>query len=382
MESGKLILCVERGLNKMVRLDAKQFCSLVLAVLMLDPRPMWAASPAAVLGSISAYGTVAVGEVSAPAEGTLFSGDLVNTRVGSAVIQYREGTRVLLAMESTAQFTSSGVQLQKGQMTFRSAAEQGLVFNASSLRLEPLAANSTANVILNDGKASVAVTEGAVQVVDPTGARLASLQAGEARLFAMAAPPAAAPAAAAPAPAAAAPQVGGGNTVWLLALGVAATGAVLGVAGLMRANNANDDLDAAQDQIAGLQGDLNTAKGQITTLQSQQAGLQTALNAANAQITTLLAQVNSATTQTQQLSALVTQLQAAQQQAIAAQNAQNAIQAAINAALQNENDLNEEVINDLLQEQAQLLATIAGLQTTITNLTTQVQQLADLLVSP
>ena len=290
-----------REINKMFRMNFKQMLSVFLAILMLRPFPMQAAPTPAVLGSISSYGAVTVGELSAPAENTLFAGDLVSTRIGSAVIQYKQGTRVLLTMDSSAQFTPSAVQLQKGQMTFRSSSVQGPVFQASSLRLEPTVASSSANVILNDGKASVAVTEGAVRVVDPTGAPLASIQAGEARLFAMASAAAAPAAPPVPSAAAAAPQ---GNVpahthaVWMLALGVAAAGASLGIAGLIRANNANDSADAAaaenavlQGQLAALQGTITTLQGQITTLQAQIATLQSSGSAQAGQITSLLAQI-------------------------------------------------------------------------------------------
>ena len=301
----------------MFRMNFKQMLSVFLAILMLRPFPMQAAPTPAVLGSISSYGVVTVGDLSAPAENTLFAGDLVSTRTGSAVIQYKQGTRVLLTMDSSAQFTPSAVQLQKGQMTFRSSSVQGPVFQASSLRLEPTVASSSANVILNDGKASVAVTEGAVRVVDPTGAPLASIQAGEARLFAMASAAAAAAPAAPPAASAAAPQAGGGNgTVWLLALGVAAAGVGLGLAGLIRANNAQDAADAAaaqnadlQGKLAALQGTITTLQGQITTLQGQVASLQSSNTAQAGQITSLLAQIASLQTQTNDLLAQIADLQ-------------------------------------------------------------------------
>ena len=206
-----------------------------LAVLLLRPFPMSAAPSAAVLGSISSYGAVTVGDLASPAANTLFTGDLVNTHAGTAVIQYKEGTRVLLGRDSSAQFTTDEVQLQAGQMTFHSASDQRPVFHASSLRLES-APSSSANVILDDRKATVSVTEGAVRVVDPTGVPLASIQAGEARLFAMASPAAAPPASAVPA----APQFGGSNaTVWLLALGTAAVGLAIGINALIN----NDDLE-------------------------------------------------------------------------------------------------------------------------------------------
>ncbi|MSO21282.1 MAG: hypothetical protein EXQ56_12660, partial [Acidobacteria bacterium] len=187
----------------MLRMNPKQILAVTLAVLMLRPYPMQAASPAAVLGSISSYGAVTVGEITAPAENTLFSGDLVNTHVGSAVAQYKAGTRVLVAKESSVHFSADAVQLQKGQMTFRSASEQGPIFQAYSLRLEPVTPQSSANVVVLDGKASIVVTEGSVRAVDPTGVSLALINAGETKLFAMASAPAA-PAAPAASPAASA----------------------------------------------------------------------------------------------------------------------------------------------------------------------------------
>ena len=328
-----------KGDGEMFKLILRQMLAVFLAVLMLRPFPMSAASPDAVLGSISSYGAVTVGDIASPAENTLFAGDLVKTNAGSAVIQYKEGTRVLLAKNSTAQFTDSDVQLQNGQMSFRTSSDQSTVFHASSLRLEP-AGSSSANVILKDQKASVNVTEGAVQVVDPTGKRLASIQAGEARLFAMAVPPASA----APAASAAAPQMGGSDgTVWLLALGVAAVGASLGIAGLVRASNANDNADAAtaranaaEAQAADLLAQVNALKAQVAASQAQVAALQADIAASQAKISALEAQI--ATLQGQsgasqaQIAALQTQLAAAQAQLAAAQAQLTASQADIAAA--------------------------------------------------
>lgn len=347
----------------MFRMNLKQMLSVFLAILMLRPFPMQAAPTPAVLGSISSYGAVTVGDLSVPAEHTLFAGDLVSTRTGSAVIQYKEGTRVLLTMDSSAQFTPSAVQLQKGQMTFRSSSVQGPVFQASSLRLEPTVASSSANVVLNDGKASVAVTEGAVRVVDPTGAPLASIQAGEARLFAMAS--AAAAPAAPPAASAAAPQAGGDNTVWLLALGVAAAGASLGIAGLIRANNANDSADAS--------------KATLATLQTQNAALQTSLTKAIADLATLRAQVSAFTTSSAQLAAIIKALDDAQTQANVLHNQVNALQAQINAAIASGNTSQ---LNSLIASQNAVLNQLTALQTTINNLTTSLRNFVLPGVSP
>ena len=324
----------------MYNLNLKQMLGVFLAVLMLRPYPMSAAPAAAVLGSISSYGRVTVGDLASPAENTLFAGDLVNTGVGSAVVQYKAGTRVLLGMNSSAQFTAGEVQLQAGQMTFRTASEQGPVFHASSLRLEP-APSSSANVILNDQKASVSVTQGTVRVVDPTGVPLASIPAGEARLFAMASlPVAAAPSAAAPA----APQMGGGNgTVWLLALGIAAVATSLGIAGLVRANNADDSAEAAAAQITALQGTINTLQGQITTLQGQIATLQSSGTAQAAQIAALQSTVT------------------------ALQNTINTLQTTV-SSLQGTNSAQAAQINSLL-------AQIAALQTQVSSLLAQIADL-------
>jgi hypothetical protein len=119
-------------------------------------------------------------------------------------------------------------------MIFRPGSDTGLAFSASSLQLQP-AKGSAANVTLKDGKATIAVTEGKVEVIDPTGAKLASVGAGETKLFAMATPaagdPAAAPAPAAAAPSAPAPHtVVGGMPLWVWLTGAATVGTTVGFA--------------------------------------------------------------------------------------------------------------------------------------------------------
>jgi hypothetical protein len=86
----------------------------------------------------------------------------------------------------------------------------------------------------------VSVTEGVLQVVDPTGAKLASIKAGETKLFAMASPPAA-PAAASPA--AAPPKAIGGVPLWGVVLAVGAV-VVTTVTAIELNNNASDNAAA------------------------------------------------------------------------------------------------------------------------------------------
>ena len=289
----------------MLKMNAKQLMAILLSLLLVQPMPMAAGTVApnssrTVLGSINSRGPVQVGSVPVPGMSTLFSGDVVRTDAGSAVIQYRDGVRVVLGGATEASFTADQVALQKGLMSFDTRAE-GPAFAASTLRLEPTSARSSANVTLGDHQASVAVTEGTVNVVDPSGALLASLAAGEARLFAEA--PAAEPAPAAAAPAAAAPQMGGsGGNGWLLALGVGIVGTSLGIAGLVRANNANDRADeaeaaatAAASQVASLQSSITALNTQLTSVQSQLTSLQATVSAGNpllAQLASALANVN------------------------------------------------------------------------------------------
>ena len=217
----------------MVRMNFHQMLAALLAVLMLHPSQLSAASqesrgPVAVLGSISAYGSVEVAEFPALPESTLFLGDRVSTGTGRAVIQYRTSARILLAEDSAAQFSAEQVVLQKGQMTFRSVALDGLAYVASTLRLEPLAAGSAASMTLSDGKASVAVSEGSVRIVDWTTRQTFSMRAGETREFAVAFPSAAPPAPVSRVPTAA-PQSGGRGraALWLLIVGGAAGGVAL-----------------------------------------------------------------------------------------------------------------------------------------------------------
>jgi len=159
----------------------------LLLLLLIEPSYCMAASPEtappAVLGSVTTRGAVRVGGVLMPSHGTLFSGDEVQTSLGSAIIQYQKGPRVQVAIESSVHFTSSHVQLQRGQMAFRTVSGNDLFFAASTLRLESATTTTVAHVSLQDKKASVSVTEGILNIVDPSGVQLASLRAGQASVF-------------------------------------------------------------------------------------------------------------------------------------------------------------------------------------------------------
>lgn len=221
----------------MVRLTFKQGLSLFLAAAMVNPIPTWAGSSAAVVGSINSYGAVTVGQSAAPASSTLFAGDTVKTQTGSAVVQYEQGARVVLAKTSTAVFSPKAVELKSGQMSFSTATNKDMTFNATSLRLEPMSPKTAADVVVNDGKASISVREGSVRAVDPTGVSLAVIPAGEAKLFAMAASPAA-PAPAAPAASAAAAPLGAVAAMWLV-IGVGVIGGT--IAGIAIAQTSDDE---------------------------------------------------------------------------------------------------------------------------------------------
>jgi phage shock protein A len=255
----------------------------------------------------------------------LFSGDLVQTEAGSALIQSQSGPRVVLGIQSQASFSSSRVELQKGLMSFRTEAG-GPLFAASTLRIEPIEAKSAANVTYLDHKATVAVTEGSFRVVDPSGAQLASLRAGEARLFEEVAASEPAPPSAAASPAApAAPQIGGGgsNRSWLLALGVGLVGTSLAIAALLRASDADDRADEAsaaanevRAQTAALLAQINALQGQLASIQatsSQQAStianLQAQLDAAKAELLSAQANISSSSQTIQNLQNTIAQLQ-------------------------------------------------------------------------
>ena len=200
-------------------------------------RSTWAGATASAIGSINSYGAVTVGKASAPASSTLFAGDVVNTDTGNAVVQYEQGARVLLAKSSSAVFSPKAVELKNGQMSFNTNSSRDIIFSATSLRLEPMSAKTSADVTVNDGKASVTVKEGSVRAVDPSGAQLAGIPAGEAKLFAMAVPPASAPAASAHAPAAAsaAPIPAAIGLLWLVI--PAAVGVTVGVYQAVKSDN-------------------------------------------------------------------------------------------------------------------------------------------------
>jgi ferric-dicitrate binding protein FerR (iron transport regulator) len=213
----------------MFRLRLKQTLSVFMAALMVQSSTTWAASSAAVVGSINSYGAVSVGKSPAPASSTLLSGDTVTTQSGNAVVRYEQGTRVMLASTSAAVFSPRAVELKKGQMILSTTSSTDVVFNATSLRLEPTSDKTSAEVSLEEGKATIAVREGSVRAVDPSGKPLAVISAGEAKLFAMASPAASAAAApAAPAASASAPPVAAGLT-WILVGTFAVAGTTFGI---------------------------------------------------------------------------------------------------------------------------------------------------------
>lgn len=322
-------------------MNLQQLLAVLLSVALVNPVPLSAVSvetnaPRTTLGSITANGSVRVGEIQVPKTSTLFSGDQVQTGLGNAVVQYKEGLRVVLGSESAASFSSSEIQLQKGRMAFESSGK-AVVFAASTLRLEPTSEKSVANVTVQDKQASISVSQGSVRVMDPSGALLASLKEGDARLFEKAAappPPPAAPAAA--------PQLGSGSSsTWLIALGVGIVGVSLGVAGLVRANNASDDADAANAAADA----ANAAAAKATTLAQSFGSQITALQSANAALTT---QANNLSADITKLKDFATAQKAADvslQQLLAAQSQVNAIQANLLDITQQVDALQNDIIS-------------------------------------
>ena len=296
----------------MLNLKMKQLLALFLCGLFVRPMPILAAPDAAaparaVLGSVTSRGMVHVGEVQVPGMSALFSGDQVRTLAGDALIQYKDGVRVILGNESLASFSSGRVELQKGQMSFRTETG-GPLFAASTLRIEPTSEKSAANVTFQDRKATVAVTEGSLKVVDPSGVQLAALRVGEARLFeeasaAMPSPPAAAPAAPPP-------QAGGGagSRTWLVALGIGIVGTSLGIAGLVRANDADDRADQAATDANQARAQAQAAQAQIAAAQATAAALTAQVNTLRAQLTALQAQAAAGNVQIANLASILGQL--------------------------------------------------------------------------
>lgn len=291
---------------------SKQFLAVLLCLSVLDPTGLFASSvknDRTVLGSIESHGAVRVGEILIPSQATLFAGDRVQTNNGGAMIQYRQGVRVSLGSESIADFTPARVQLERGLMNFQTSSN-AVAFAASTLRLEPATAKTSVNVSFQGSKASVSVSEGSLKVIDPSGVQLASLKAGEARLFEEASASAAsAPApSASSAPAPAAPPQGGQSSAgssrkWLIGVGAAVVGASLGIAGLVRANDANDRADSQATQNA-------TLSAQVTQIQSQNAALSAQVTALRAQAASLQAQLVSLASQSNAVKAIQADLAA------------------------------------------------------------------------
>ena len=290
----------------MLKFRLKQALALFLCGLLIRPAPL-TAEPAAILGSVTPQGQVNVGDVRLPGMSALFAGDQIRTDAGRALIQYKQGPRVVLEVDSQASFSPSRVELQKGQMSFTSQ-EGGPMFAASTLRIEPIEINSKADVTYRDHKATVRVTEGSFRVVDPSGDLLASLRTGEARLFEEVSPAAPAPGAPAAVPPAApaAPQAGSGGSkrTWLLVLGMGVVGTTLGIAALVSSSDedevANAELAAARAEANDLQAQVNTFKSSANLTSQQRAQLESIASTISS-IQTSLAQGNLTEAQRQSL---------------------------------------------------------------------------------
>ena len=302
----------------MLKMNAKPLLPALLSLLLVHPLAAQSLpdAPRTVLGSITVHGPVTVGDTLIPPSsgGTIFAGDQVQTAIASAVVQYQQGPRVMLATQSLVEFTATHVRLEMGRMWFRSASADGPVFLASTLRLEPAAANSGAIVTRRDQKASILVTEGRFNIVDTSGARLASLSAGDARLFeeetatlhAVATPPQARPS---QAPAGQASS----EKWWVLGIGSAMAGAATTVGLIVRAsdseilsNQINFQLVQTQSQNAALQEQASSLQSQLASLSpppelaarfatvgSQLTQIQSDLDAVQSQISQLLSDIDS-----------------------------------------------------------------------------------------
>src|SRR3990172_9134700 len=142
-------------------MNLKQLMAITLSLALIQPGPISAASvdtssPRSIIGSITSNGSVQVGDIPVPSVSTLFSGDQVTTTAGNAVIQYRQGPRVILGGASQASFTDGQVQLHRGQMAFESSGRP-VGFSISTLKVEPTSSNSAVNVTVEDNLATVAV---------------------------------------------------------------------------------------------------------------------------------------------------------------------------------------------------------------------------------
>jgi len=162
--------------------DVKQLVAILLTLLIANPSQFGMAASAdasrTVIGSIESHGTVRVGEISAAKSGTLFEGDRVQVGSGNAVIQYRQGSRVTLGVDSAAEFTPAGVRLEKGFMSLRTQPNDGVTYMVSTLHVVPTSAATSANVTLLNRRANLAVKEGGVRVLDEQGTQIASIASG------------------------------------------------------------------------------------------------------------------------------------------------------------------------------------------------------------
>ncbi len=158
-----------------------------LATLLSLALPYAAMADAAAIGTLSAYGEVRLGSAEAPSGATVFDGQRVTTGAGGeAVIALGDTTRIALGRATQARLSTEGIVLERGSARFETAPKQAPIF-AAGLRLEPEAGTSSVEASLRSrGRVNVAVLSGGIRVLDPSGAALASVRAGQALLFGLA----------------------------------------------------------------------------------------------------------------------------------------------------------------------------------------------------
>ncbi len=141
------------------------------------------------LGSLNAYGLVKLGSMDVPSGASVFDGQIVSTgRSGKALLALRDQTRVALGHATRARVSRKSVVLEEGAAQFTSVTPSGTPIFAGALRLEPVSPSASLEAsILERGRVNVAVWTGNVRVLDPSGAAVGRLRAGQALVFGLAA---------------------------------------------------------------------------------------------------------------------------------------------------------------------------------------------------
>jgi len=150
-----------------------------VAITLLSTVTAFAGSPS--IGVASSFGSFTVGTSQVTGSAQIANGSQIKTDKLPSQVALQNGTRVLLATNSSASVYDDRLLLFHGSARLDQMNDYGV--EASGLRIVPDNANSAAAVRLNAGAVEVASIAGTVKVLGPNGAMLTRVGAGTASSF-------------------------------------------------------------------------------------------------------------------------------------------------------------------------------------------------------